>query len=371
MDRSAPVRARSTSSRLPVPASRPANSAENSRKEELVSSLRARINALEAENRILQTDNEKLTKRCKELKERGATLATARKQLLEQLNAYKTQNDKVPQASSVTNNPQAAACEQCPQLMAKMVHTQERCQLLQQQVEYLSQKLEQQETQASVAIVQEDYTREVVSAMLGQMVERTASKFYKGRVLTLEEELRKAQAEVSKAADQVNALQQTVQVLSSETARLSEFDADEQKALQLVLKDREAALQQAETSLKVLEEGKAAAEVALETAHRELESAVTENQHLRVRVELMESAIEAEETPMSTQSQGVQTEEFVVEAAPDERDTRIEELEAKLRTLRTQLKLANATSLQAKENQDTMRRFCMMQFSAAPTVSDL
>lgn len=56
----------------------------------------------------------------------------------------------------------------------------------------------------------------------------------------------------------------------------------------------QAALQQAETSLKVLEEGKAAAEVALETAHRELESAVTENQHLRVRVELMESAIEAE-----------------------------------------------------------------------------
>lgn len=76
-----------------------------------------------------------------------------------------------------------------------------------------------QETQASVAIVHEDYTREVVSAMLGQMVERTASKFYKGRVLTLEEELRKAQAEVSKAADQVNALQQTVQVLSSETVR--------------------------------------------------------------------------------------------------------------------------------------------------------
>lgn len=179
MDRSAPVRARSTSSRLPVPASRPAHSAENSRKEELVSSLRARINALEAENRILQTDNEKLTKRCKELKvrlrsctgltprahvsqERGATLATARKQLLEQLNAYKTQNDKVPQTSrydafvvvygrilrsccaSVTNTPQAAACEQCPQLMAKMAHTQERCQLLQQQVEYLSQKLEQQ-----------------------------------------------------------------------------------------------------------------------------------------------------------------------------------------------------------------------------------
>lgn len=33
---------------------------------------------------------------------------------------------------------------------------------------------------------------------------------------------------------------------------------------------------------------------------------------------------------MPTQSQEVQTEEFVVEAAPDERDTRIEELEAKV-----------------------------------------
>lgn len=70
MDRTSTVRARTTASRLPVPATRAAPVAEGSRKEELVSNLRSRINTLESEKKELQSENEKLKKICKELKVR-------------------------------------------------------------------------------------------------------------------------------------------------------------------------------------------------------------------------------------------------------------------------------------------------------------
>jgi hypothetical protein len=77
----------------------------------------------------------------------------------------------------------------------------------------------EQKPATPAGFVHEDYTREVISAMLGQMVERTASRYYKGRVLTLEQEAREAQTAAASANEQVEALQQTVRVLSSEAVR--------------------------------------------------------------------------------------------------------------------------------------------------------
>lgn len=86
MDRTSTVRARPAASRLPVPATRAAPAAEGSRKEELVSTLRARINALEAEKKELQSENEKLKKICKDLKVRCGSVVVQRRELTHRRN---------------------------------------------------------------------------------------------------------------------------------------------------------------------------------------------------------------------------------------------------------------------------------------------